>query len=155
MGKKIQGSLQGDMLRIGVVIARFNELITKSLLSGALDALERHGVKESSINVVWVPGSFEVPFIASQMAKTGNYDAIVCLGTIIRGQTSHYDIIANQSASGIMHASLTTGIPMIFGILTTESIEQAMERAGSKAGNKGYEAAVAAIEMANLNCEQW
>lgn len=150
MVQKIQGSLEGNKLKIGVVVARFNELITKNLLSGALDALERHGVKENSITVVWVPGSFEVTLIASKMAKTDQYDAIVCLGTIIRGQTPHFDIIANQSAAGIMQASLATGVPMIFGILTTDTIEQAIERAGTKAGNKGYDAAVAAIEMANL-----
>lgn len=148
--KEIHGSLDGSNLRIGVVVARFNELITKSLLSGALDAFKRHNVNDQNITVAWVPGAFEIPLIAQTMAKSKNYDAILCLGAVIRGATAHFDYVAGQSASGITSTSLETGIPILYGILTTDTIEQAIERAGTKCGNKGIDTAIAAIEMANL-----
>lgn len=148
--KEYKGRLIASKASIGIVVARFNELVTKSLLSGALEGLERFGVLQNNIAVAWVPGSFEIPLIAKQMATTGRYDAIICLGAVIRGATSHFDYVAGQCASGIAHASLETNIPLIFGILTTETIEQALERAGTKAGNKGFEAVQTAIEMIDL-----
>lgn len=148
--KEIKAFLNGEKLRVGIVVSRFNELITKSLLDGAKDGLIRHNVKEESITAVWVPGAFEIPFVAKQMAKSGKFDALICIGAVIRGATSHFDLIVNQTTSGIAKISLDTEIPIIFGVLTTDSIEQALERAGTKAGNKGYEAAESAIEMANL-----
>ncbi|GGE44090.1 6,7-dimethyl-8-ribityllumazine synthase [Pullulanibacillus camelliae] len=150
MGKTFTGHLVGTHLRMGIVVSRFNEFITSKLLSGALDALNRHGVKEEEIDVLWVPGAFEIPFAAKQLADTQRYDAIITLGAVIRGATSHYDYVCNETAKGIANAGLTTGIPVIFGVVTTESIEQAIERAGTKAGNKGWDAALSAIEMANL-----
>ncbi|WP_163100670.1 6,7-dimethyl-8-ribityllumazine synthase [Peribacillus alkalitolerans] len=146
---KFEGKLVGTGLRVGIVVGRFNEFITSKLLGGAMDALVRHGVQESDIDVAWVPGAFEIPVVAKKMA-TGDYDAIVTLGTVIRGATTHYDYVCNEVAKGVAAVSLQSEIPVIFGVLTTESIEQAIERAGTKAGNKGYESAVAAIEMANL-----
>lgn len=150
MGKIFEAKLIGNDLKIGIVVGRFNEFITTKLLSGAQDALIRHGVAEENIDIAWVPGAFEVPYIAKQMAEKGEYDAIIGLGTVIRGSTTHYDYVCNESAKGIANVSLTTGVPVIFGIVTTETIEQAIERAGTKAGNKGYDSAVSAIEMANL-----
>lgn len=150
MGKVFEAKLIGNDLKIGIVVGRFNEFITTKLLSGAQDALIRHGVAEENIDIAWVPGAFEVPYIAKQMAEKGEYDAIIGLGTVIRGSTTHYDYVCNESAKGIANVSLTTGVPVIFGIVTTETIEQAIERAGTKAGNKGYDSAVSAIEMANL-----
>ena len=150
MGKVFEAKLIGNDLKIGIVVGRFNEFITAKLLSGAQDALIRHGVAEENIDIAWVPGAFEVPYIAKQMAEKGEYDAIIGLGTVIRGSTTHYDYVCNESAKGIANVSLTTGVPVIFGIVTTETIEQAIERAGTKAGNKGYDSAVSAIEMANL-----
>lgn len=151
MGKTFEAQLIGTGLKIGIVVGRFNELITSKLLGGALDALKRHGVEENQIDVAWVPGAFEIPFLAKKMATTKEYDAIIGLGTVIRGSTSHYDYVCNEAAKGIASVGLETGVPVIFGVVTTENIEQAIERAGTKSGNKGYDAAVSAIEMANLN----
>lgn len=151
MGQIFEGNLVGSGLKIGIVVGRFNEFITSKLLSGAFDALKRHGVDENAIDVSWVPGAFEIPFIAKKMAVSKNYDAVITLGTVIRGATSHYDYVCNEAAKGVAQASMETGVPVIFGIVTTENIEQAIERAGTKAGNKGWDSAVAAIEMANLN----
>ena len=131
------------------MVARFNEFITSKLLSGAIDGLVRHDVDEDDIHVAWVPGAFEIPLIASKMAGSGKYDAVICLGAVIRGSTSHYDYVCNEVSKGVATVSLNTGIPVMFGVLTTENIEQAIERAGSKAGNKGYECALGAIEMIN------
>ncbi|MFP3919784.1 6,7-dimethyl-8-ribityllumazine synthase [Lysinibacillus telephonicus] len=150
MGKTFEAQLIGTDLKVGIVVGRFNEFITSKLLDGALDGLKRHGVNEENIDIAWVPGAFEVPFISKQMAETGDYDAVIGLGTVIRGATSHYDYVCNEAAKGIAKVSLDTNVPVIFGVLTTENIEQAIERAGTKAGNKGYESAVSAIEMANL-----
>ncbi|NCJ14005.1 6,7-dimethyl-8-ribityllumazine synthase [Staphylococcus pseudintermedius] len=147
---KFEGQLNGKGLKIGVVVSRFNDLITGRLLDGAQDALRRHQVAEDSIDVAYVPGAFELPIVAKKMAQTGKYDAVVTLGCVIRGATSHYDYVCNEAAKGIAKASDDTGVPVIFGVLTTENIEQAIERAGTKAGNKGAESAVGAIEMANL-----
>lgn len=148
--KEYIGKLQGDNLRIAIVVARFNELITKKLLEGAIEGLTRLGTSENDIAVAWVPGSFEIPVVVKKMASSGNFDAVICLGAIIRGSTSHFDYVAGQASSGIGQISLETGIPTIFGVLTTDTIEQAIERAGTKMGNKGFECAQAAIEMANL-----
>jgi len=145
-----EGNLIGHGLRVGIVVARFNEFITSKLLSGALDALKRHGVDESSVDVAWVPGAFEIPFAAKVMAKSGKYDAVIALGAVIRGSTPHFDYVSSEVAKGIANLSLTADTPTIFGVLTTDTIEQAIERAGTKAGNKGWEAAASAIEMANL-----
>ncbi|EGQ1586054.1 TPA: 6,7-dimethyl-8-ribityllumazine synthase [Staphylococcus pseudintermedius] len=147
---KFEGQLNGKGLKIGVVVSRFNDLITGRLLDGAQDALRRHQVAEDSIDVAYVPGAFELPIVAKKMAQTGKYDAVVTLGCVIRGATSHYDYVCNEATKGIAKASDDTGVPVIFGVLTTENIEQAIERAGTKAGNKGAESAVGAIEMANL-----
>ncbi|QUM68147.1 6,7-dimethyl-8-ribityllumazine synthase [Staphylococcus delphini] len=147
---KFEGQLNGKGLKIGVVVSRFNDLITGRLLDGAQDALRRHQVAEDDVDVAYVPGAFELPIVAKKMAQTGKYDAVVTLGCVIRGATSHYDYVCNEAAKGIAKASDDTGIPVIFGMLTTENIEQAIERAGTKAGNKGAESAVGAIEMANL-----
>lgn len=138
-------------MKVGVIATRFNEFIVSKLLDGALDGLVRHGVDEDNVTVVWVPGSFEIPTIANKMAKSGKYDAVICLGTVIRGQTSHYDLVCNEVAKGIAQVSLGTGIPTLFGVVTTENIEQAISRAGTKAGNKGYDCALSAIEMVNLD----
>ncbi|RIJ63146.1 MULTISPECIES: 6,7-dimethyl-8-ribityllumazine synthase [unclassified Rummeliibacillus] len=151
MGKTFEAQLIGTGLKIGIVVGRFNEFLTGKLLSGAMDGLKRHGVDEEDIDVAWVPGAFEVPFIAKKMAETKKYDAIIGLGTVIRGATSHYDYVCNEAAKGIANVGLTSGVPVMFGIVTTENIEQAIERSGTKSGNKGYDAAVSAIEMANLN----
>ncbi len=145
-----EGDLSGQGLRVAIVASRFNEFINDRLLTGALDGLRRHGVDEASVDVAWVPGSFEIALVAKRLARSGRYDALVCLGAIIRGATAHFDHVANQAAAGIAAISRETGVPAIFGVLTTDTIEQAIERAGTKAGNKGYEAALAAIEMANL-----
>ena len=137
-------------MRVGIVAARFNEIIVNKLSGGAIDGLVRHGVEEDNITVVWVPGAFEIPLTAQKMAKSGNYDAVICVGAVIRGDTSHYDLVCNESAKGIAQVELSTGIPVLFGIITTENIEQAIARSGSKAGNKGYDCALSAIEMVNL-----
>ncbi len=146
----IQGNLVAKEVKIGIVAARFNEFITSKLLSGAQDALVRHDVKDDNIDVAWVPGAFEIPLIADKMAKSGKYDAVIFLGAVIRGNTSHYDYVCNEVSKGIAHVSLESGIPVMFGVVTTENIEQAIERAGTKAGNKGFDVAVGAIEMINL-----
>ena len=146
----IQGNLVAKEVKIGIVAARFNEFITSKLLSGAQDALVRHDVKDYNIDVAWVPGAFEIPLIADKMAKSGKYDAVICLGAVIRGNTSHYDYVCSEVSKGIAHVSLESGIPVMFGVVTTENIEQAIERAGTKAGNKGFDVAVGAIEMINL-----
>lgn len=148
--KIYEGNLIGTGLKIGVVVSRFNEFITNKLLSGALDTLKRHGVSEDDIEISWVPGAFEIPLIAKQMAQSGKYDAIVSLGAVIRGATPHFDYVASEMSKGIAQTSLQTSVPITFGVLTTDNIEQAIERAGTKAGNKGSEAAITAIEMANL-----
>jgi len=145
-----EGKLVSKEIRVGIVAARFNEFITSKLLSGALDGLKRHGVSEDSIDVAWVPGAFEIPLIASKMAKSEKYDAVICLGAVIRGSTSHYDYVCNEVSKGIAQTALASGIPVMFGVLTTENIEQAVERAGTKAGNKGFDCAEGAIEMVNL-----
>ncbi|AIF51922.1 MULTISPECIES: 6,7-dimethyl-8-ribityllumazine synthase [unclassified Pelosinus] len=150
MIRVIEGQLVAEGLKIGVVVARFNEFINSKLLDGALDGLKRHGVKEEDIEVLWVPGAFEIPLVAQKMAVSKKYDAVICLGTVIRGSTSHYDYVCSEVSKGVAHVGMATGVPTIFGVLTTESIEQAIERAGTKAGNKGFESAVTAIEMANL-----
>ena len=148
--KTFEGKLVSSGIKVGIVVARFNEFITSKLLSGAMDGLLRHNVQEEDIQVAWVPGAFEIPLIASKMAKSGKYDAVICLGAVIRGSTSHYDYVCNEVSKGIAAVSLETGIPVMFGVLTTENIEQAIERAGTKAGNKGSECAESAIEMVNL-----
>ena len=150
MTKIYEGKLSADGIKVGIVAARFNEFITSKLLSGALDCLKRENVAESDIEVAWVPGAFEIPLIASRMAASGRYDAVICLGAVIRGNTSHYDYVCSEVSKGIAHVSLSSGIPVMFGVLTTDNIEQAIERAGTKAGNKGAECAHGAIEMVNL-----
>jgi 6,7-dimethyl-8-ribityllumazine synthase len=148
--KTYEGKLVSKDIKIGIVAARFNEFITSKLLGGAVDALVRHEVNEDNIEVAWVPGAFEIPLIASKMAKSKKYDAIICLGAVIRGSTTHYDYVCSEVSKGIAHVSLNSDIPVMFGVLTTENIEQAIERAGTKAGNKGFDSAVGAIEMVNL-----
>ncbi|MFD1850426.1 6,7-dimethyl-8-ribityllumazine synthase [Oceanobacillus bengalensis] len=150
MGNIFEGNLVGTDLKVGIVVARFNEFITNKLLDGAIDSLKRHGVAEENIDVAWVPGAFELSLIAGKLAAMEKYDAVIALGTVIRGSTPHFDFVCNEAAKGIANASVKTGKPVIFGVLTTETIEQAIERAGTKSGNKGSEAAVSAIEMANL-----
>lgn len=145
-----EGKLIPEKIKVGIIATRFNEFITSKLLCGALDGLKRHDVAEDCIDVAWVPGAFEIPLIASKMAKSGKYDAVICLGAVIRGSTTHYDYVCNEVSKGISQVSLASGIPVMFGVLTTENIEQAIERAGTKAGNKGYDCAVGAIEMINL-----
>lgn len=147
---KYEGKLVNKDAKYGIVVARFNEFINSKILEGALDALKRHGVAEEQIDIAWVPGAFEIPLIAQKMADQEKYDSIICLGTVIRGSTSHYDYVCSEVSKGIAHVSLNTGIPVMFGVLTTENIEQAIERAGTKAGNKGFEVATGAIEMVNL-----
>ena len=146
----LEGKLVDNGTRVGIVAARFNEFIVSKLIGGAHDGLVRHGVSEENIDLAWVPGAFEIPLTAQKMAKSGNYDAVICVGAVIRGDTSHYDLVCNESAKGIAQVELATGIPVLFGIITTENIEQAISRAGSKAGNKGYDCALSAIEMVNL-----
>jgi 6,7-dimethyl-8-ribityllumazine synthase len=150
MTKTYEGMLISEKLTYGIVVGRFNEFISGKLLGGALDALKRHGVHDDEVEVAWVPGAFEIPLIAQKMAETGKYDAIITLGAVIRGSTPHFDYVCSEASKGVAAVSLKTGIPVIFGVLTTDSIEQAIERAGTKAGNKGWEAAATAIEMANL-----
>ncbi len=146
----LEGHLNAAGLRFAVVVSRFNELITSQLLQGALEALRRHGAADEDVTVAWVPGAFEIPVAASRMARTGRFDAVIAIGAVIRGATAHFDYVAGGAASGVSQAALQSGVPVIFGILTTDTIEQALERAGTKAGNKGWDAAVAAVEMANL-----
>ena len=146
----IEGNLVAQGLRVGIVVGRFNEFIVSKLLGGALDGLKRHGVDEDNIEVTWVPGAFEIPLVAKKMAQNDKYDAVICLGAVIKGSTPHFDYVCAETSKGIATVSLQTEKPVIFGVLTTDSIEQAIERAGTKAGNKGFDAAMAAIEMANL-----
>jgi 6,7-dimethyl-8-ribityllumazine synthase len=150
MPKFIEGKLNAEGLRFGIVVGRFNSFIGERLLEGALDALIRHGADDALITVARVPGAFEIPLATQRMAKSGNYDALICLGAVIRGSTPHFDYVASEVSKGIAHVSLDTGVPIAFGVLTTDSIEQAIERAGTKAGNKGFDAAMTAIETANL-----
>ncbi|MBV9469203.1 MAG: 6,7-dimethyl-8-ribityllumazine synthase [Abitibacteriaceae bacterium] len=145
-----EGNLLASGLKIGIVVSRFNDLITGKLLAGALDVLRRHGGDETQVEVAWVPGAFEMPLVAQTMAQSGRFAAVVCLGCVIKGATDHYDYVCSQAASGTLQAGLKTGVPVLFGVLTTDNLEQALERAGSKAGNKGADAMLAAIEMANL-----
>ena len=148
--KVYEGKLVSKDIKIGIVAARFNEFITSKLLGGAVDALNRHEIPEENIEVAWVPGAFEIPLIASNMAKSGRYDAVICLGAVIRGSTSHYDYVCSEVSKGIASVSLASDVPVMFGVITTDTIEQAIERAGTKAGNKGFDCAVGAIEMVNL-----
>ena len=148
--KTFEGKVVAGKVRIGIVAARFNEFIVSKLIGGAEDALLRHGVSGDHIDLAWVPGAFEIPVIAKKMAESGKYDAVICLGAVIRGSTSHYDLVCNETSKGIAQVRLQTGVPTLFGIVTTDTIEQAIERAGTKAGNKGYDAACSAIEMINL-----
>ena len=150
MPQTIEGQLVSKGKKYGIVVARFNEFISSKLLGGALDALERHGVGEDEVTVAWTPGSFEIPVVAKKMAESGTYDALIALGAVIRGNTPHFDYVANEVSKGVAHVALATGVPILFGVLTTDTIEQAVERAGTKAGNKGFDAACAAIEMVNL-----
>jgi 6,7-dimethyl-8-ribityllumazine synthase len=150
MGKTYEGNLLGKGLKIGVVVARFNEFFSQKLLDGAKDALLRHGVLETDIEVAWTPGSFEIPLIAKKMAESKKYNAVICLGAVIRGGTPHFEYISAEVTKGIAMAGLETGVPGIFGVITTDTLEQAVERSGTKSGNKGFDAATAAIEMANL-----
>jgi 6,7-dimethyl-8-ribityllumazine synthase len=150
MSKTFEGNLLGKGLKFGLVVSRFNEFFSKKLLEGAQDALLRHGVNESDIEIAWTPGSFEIPLIAQKMAESKKYNAVICLGAVIRGGTPHFDYIASEVAKGIANVGLHTGVPVIFGVITTDTLEQAIERSGTKDGNKGFDAAVSAIEMANL-----
>ena len=145
-----EGKIIADNIKIGIVAARFNEFIVSKLLSGALDCLKRHDVDDNNIDVAWVPGAFEIPLIAQKMAKSQKYDAIICLGAVIRGSTSHYDYVCNEVSKGVAQTALNTGVPVLFGVLTTENIEQAIERAGTKSGNKGFDCALSALEMVSL-----
>jgi 6,7-dimethyl-8-ribityllumazine synthase len=147
---RIEGNLIAEGKSFGIVASRFNDFVVKSLLDGALDAIRRHGGEAGAVDVAWVPGSYEIPVAAREMALSGRYDAVICLGAVIRGATAHFDYVAGGASGGISSIALETGVPVIFGVITTETIEQAIERAGTKAGNKGFEAAVSAIEMANL-----
>ena len=150
MTRKLEGSLNGDGLRVAVVVAEFNDFITSRLLDGALGGLAAHGVRDDDVTVASVPGSFELPLIAVKLASSGQHDAVICLGAVIRGETDHYHHVAGEAAKGIANASASTGIPVIFGVLTTDTVEQAINRAGGKQGNNGYGAAIAAVKMANL-----
>ncbi len=148
--KVYEGSLVSQGMKVGIIAARFNEFIVSKLLGGAIDGLTRHDVKEDDIEVAWVPGAFEIPIVATKMAASGKYDAVICLGAVIRGSTSHYDYVCSEVSKGVAQAGLSTGVPVMFGVLTTDNIEQAIERAGTKAGNKGYDCALGAVEMVNL-----
>ena len=148
--RKLEGNVIGSEMRLGIVAARFNEFIVSKLVAGAEDALVRHGVDTDNVDIAWVPGAFEIPLIAQKMAGSGKYDAVICLGAVIKCATSHYDYVCAEVSKGVAQAGLSTGVPVIFGVLTTDNIEQAIERAGTKAGNKGYDVACTAIEMVNL-----
>lgn len=150
MVKTYEGNLVASDLKFGIVVARFNEFITNKLLGGALDALQRHGASTEDISVAWVPGAFEIPLAAKKMAESKKYDAVICLGAVIRGSTPHFDYVCAEVSKGVAQIGLHTGVPTIFGVITSDTIEQAIERAGTKAGNKGFDAAVSAVEMANL-----
>ena len=149
--KLFEGKLVApEGMKVGIIASRFNSFIVEKLLEGAVDGLIRHGVEENNISAVWVPGAFEIPVVAQKMAESGKYDAVICVGAVIRGSTSHYELVVNETAKGIAQASMKSGVPVMFGVITTENIEQAIERAGSKAGNKGYDCALGAIEMVNV-----
>ena len=150
MANIIEGNVSAEGLKFGIAVARFNEFITSNLLGGALDTLKRHGGNEDDIDVAWVPGAFELPLVAKKMAKSGKYDAVICIGAVIRGATTHYDLICNEAAKGIAQTGLETGVPVVFSVVTAENIQQAIERAGTKAGNKGADGAMTAMEMADL-----
>ncbi|RPI74919.1 MAG: 6,7-dimethyl-8-ribityllumazine synthase [Desulfobacteraceae bacterium] len=150
MTKTFEGNISAEGLRFAIVVSRFNEFISSKLVGGALDALQRHGAKEEQIALAKVPGAFEIPMTAQRLARSGHYDAVICLGAVIRGDTPHFDYVASEVSKGIAHVALETGIPVTFGVLTTDSLEQAIERAGAKSGNKGWDAAMAAMEMVNL-----
>ncbi|MDA0746148.1 MAG: 6,7-dimethyl-8-ribityllumazine synthase [bacterium] len=150
MARVFEGKLEAGGKRFGIVVSRFNAFIGKELLSGAKDCLVRHGADPDAVDVAWVPGSFEIPLVAKKMAESGEYDAVICLGAVIRGSTPHFDYVANEVSKGVAAVSLETGVPVMFGVLTTDTIEQAVERAGTKAGNKGWDAALGAIEMVSL-----
>jgi 6,7-dimethyl-8-ribityllumazine synthase len=150
VSRTFEGNLSGQGLSLAIVVSRFNRLVTERLLAGAHDALARHGVDQEKVDVAWVPGALELPLAARRLAERGRYDAIVCLGAVIRGETPHFDYVANQAAAGISRVALDSGVPTIFGVITANTLEQALERAGGKAGNKGYDAVITAIEMANL-----
>ena len=150
MANVLEGYITGKGLKFGIVVARFNEFITSKLLGGALDTLHRHETSDEDVDVAWVPGAFEIPVVAKKMAESGKYDAVICLGAVIRGSTTHYDYVCNEVSKGTAQVGMSTGVPTIFGVVTTENIEQAIERAGTKAGNKGSDSAMAAMEMANL-----
>ena len=152
-GKLIKGDLMVKNKKFGIAVSRFNEFVSSKLVDGALDALTRHGAKESEISVAWVPGSFELPMIAQRMASSGKYDAVICLGVVIRGDTPHFDFVANETAKGVAKVAMESKIPCIFGVVTADTLEQAIDRAGTKSGNKGRDAALAAIEMCNLYSE--
>ena len=153
MGKVFEGKLLANGLKFGIVVSRFNEFITSKLLDGCLDALKRHDADEKNLDIVWVPGSFEIPFAANKLASSKKYDAVICLGAVIKGDTPHFDYIAAEVTKGIASTGIKTGVPVVFGVITTDNLEQAIERAGTKSGNKGAEAAITAIEMANLNSQ--
>ena len=150
MPKTYEGQLVAEGLKFGIIASRFNEFITNKLLEGAIDALKRHGVKDADIAVAWVPGAFEIPMVAKKMAESGKFDAVICVGAVIRGSTPHFDYVASEVSKGVAQVGMKTGVPAIFGVITTDNIEQAIERAGTKSGNKGWDAALSAIEMANL-----
>lgn len=151
--KIIEGKLVGRDLSIAIIVSRFNHFITRHLLDGALDALHRHGINDDKLTVVWVPGAFEIPLIAKKLAQSNQYQAIICLGAVIRGSTPHFDYVAAEVSKGVAHVGLETGIPVVFGVITTDNIEQAVERAGTKSGNKGWDAALTALELADLNAQ--
>lgn len=151
MVKVIEGNLEAGKLKFAIIISRFNELVSRGLLEGALDCIKRHGAPESAITVAWTPGAFEIPMVAKKLASSKKFDAIICLGAVIRGATPHFEYVASEASKGIAKVSLDSGIPVIFGILTCDNLEQALERAGAKPGNKGFDAAMSAIELANLN----
>ena len=148
--KVYEGKVIGSGIKVGIVASRFNEFIVSKLVSGALDGLVRHGVDDGNISLAWVPGAFEIPVMAKKMAESGKFDAVICLGAVIRGATSHYDYVCNEVSKGVAQVGLKSGVPVLFGVVTTENIEQAIERAGTKSGNKGYDCALSAIEMVNL-----
>ena len=148
--KVYEGKVIGSGIKVGLVASRFNEFIVSKLVSGAIDGLVRHGVDDDNISLMWVPGAFEIPVMAKKMAESGKFDAVICLGAVIRGATSHYDYVCNEVSNGVAQVGLATGVPVLFGVVTTENIEQAIERAGTKSGNKGYDCALSAIEMVNL-----
>ncbi len=150
MPKTLEGQLTARGLKFAIVVSRFNSLVTQRLLDGALDALRRHEVDENAITIAWTPGSFELPLVAQKFAKSGKYDAVICLGCIIRGDTPHFEYVASETAKGIAQVMLDTGVPVVFGVVTADNLEQALERAGTKAGNRGFDAAMTAMEMANL-----